>query len=130
MTNEDRAEMLKQAIEGQAATIKQLQDDKKALQEEFAKASTYDETVEVARKAIADMLELSITTMNEILANGEKEAVRAGLAKFVVESVISGKLNNEPEGEIKNLIKRLAEGDEKFKQEATELVDKNRELGA
>ena len=126
MAPEDKAHELQRIIDEQRAINVQLMQDKKALTEEFAKASTYDETVEVARKGIANMLELAVTTAERLLANATSESVQASMSKFVIETVISGKLDMQPEGEIKNLIKRLADNDPKFKEEATEIVNSNK----
>jgi len=74
--------------------------DKKALTEEFARLA-YDETVEVARKGIANMLELAVTTAERLLANATSESVQASMSKFVIETVISGKLDMQPRAKLR-----------------------------
>lgn len=130
MAPEEKATELQRIIDEQRASYEQLVKDKNALAEEFAKAGTYDETVDVARKGIANMLELAVTTAERLLANATSESVQASMSKFVIETVISGKLDQQPEGEIKNLIKRLADNDEKFKEDAQAIVEQNKPTGA
>jgi hypothetical protein len=125
MAPEEKATELQRIIDEQRVINDQLTKDKNALAEEFAKAGTYDETVDVARKGIAEMLELAVTTAKNLLVNATSESVQASMSKFVIETVISGKLDIQPEGEIKNLLKRLADNDPKFKEEATVIVAAN-----
>jgi hypothetical protein len=124
MAPEDRAAELQKALAEERARSTRLEADKKAIAEEFADAAgDYDKTIQAARNGIAGMLELAVTTAEQILVNGDTDSVRASMSKFVIEAVLSGKLEREVEGEIKSLIKRLADNDENFKQEAQQIVD-------
>lgn len=123
MAPEEKASELARLLEEERLKSERLAKDNQALKEEFAKAETYEETVEVARKGIANMLELAVTTAENLLLNAESESVRASLSKYVIDTVVSGKLDAQPEGEIKNLLKKLAENDEEFKEKAQTIVD-------
>lgn len=128
MAPEEKADALKQALEEQRLINERLQKDNKALAEEFANAGgDYEATVEVARKGLAGMLELAVTTAESLLLNAESESVRASMSKFVIDTVISGKLDAQPEGEIKNLLKKLADNDEEFKTKAQAIVNAEQE---
>lgn len=123
MAPEDKAAELQRIINEERAKSAELQSDMQALREEFANADTYDETVAVARKGIANMLELAVTTAERLLANATSESVQSSMSKFVIETVLSGKLDAQPEGEIRELIKRLAGNDKNFKEQAQAIVD-------
>jgi len=123
MTDDPNAALLAKTIAEHENLITSLKADNAALRQEFAKAGTYEETVEVAKNAIADLLELSITTTKQLIASADSESVRASLSKFVIDSVLTGKLDAKADASIADLIKKLADNDPPFKEKAQAIVD-------
>ena len=124
MEPNDNAALLAKTIAEHEATITSLKADNTALQQEFAKADTYEETVEVAKRAIADLLELSITTTRILISSADSESVRANLSKFVIDSVLSGKLDSNTDNSIRSLLSKLADNDNTFADKANSVLPK------
>lgn len=109
MNQDDRAKLLQQALDDARAEVEQVKREKEALVAEFANAETYEDTLRIAKDAIADMLSLAITQTKMLLANAESESVRSGLAKYVIDTVVSGKLDRANDENISKLFDKLLE---------------------
>lgn len=108
----DSASLLQQALEAEQKKNQQLADANTALVQEFSDADSYSEQLDIAKKAIKKILPKAIETVNEILISGESEGVRANLAKYVLDSVLTGKLDRDADGEVAGLLKKLTEAGE------------------
>lgn len=108
-TTDTSANLLQQALVAEQAKVQQLAQANRALIEEFSKADTYEEQLEIAKKAIKDILPKAIETVNELIISGESESVRASLSKYVLDSVLSGKLDKSADNEIAGLLRLLAD---------------------
>jgi hypothetical protein len=104
--------LLQQALAAEEKKSKQLAEANIALVQEFNNAGDYSEQVTIAKDAIKKILPKAIETLQEIIITGEKEAVRANLAKYVVDAVLSGKLDANADAEVANLLRALAENGE------------------
>lgn len=109
MAPEQKAELLQQTISSLQADLQREREAKEALIAEFSKAETYEEQVQVAKDAIAELLPEAVTTMKSLMANSDKDAVRAGLAKYVFETVLSGKLQESGNKTVDELLRKLTE---------------------
>lgn len=112
----DTTQLLQQALEAERVKNEQLAQANAALISEFSTAGTYAEQLEVAKKAIKDILPEAIKTVNEIIVNGESEGVRANLSKWVLDSVLSGKLDKSTDGEVADMLRKLAENGDNVPQ--------------
>lgn len=82
--------------------------EKLALVSEFSKATNPEEIGNKARDAIRDLLPESITTMKELLVGSGSDGVRAGIAKFVMQTALDKtKLEDETDTSIRNLLTQL-----------------------
>lgn len=107
--NDTSTTLLQQALEAERNKSQQLANDKKALVEEFSKAGSYEEQLELAKKALKDILPKAIETVNELIISGESESVRASLSKYILDSVLSGKLDKSTDAEVAGLLRALAD---------------------
>lgn len=107
MNQDDRAKMLQEQLDVTREELKRSEREKKALVAEFAAADTYEDTLRIAKEAIADMLGLAITTTKQLLANAESESVRASLSKYVMDTVISGKLDDATDESLSKILQEL-----------------------
>jgi hypothetical protein len=74
--------------------LQQLESDNSVLLiTEFNKADTYEDQLEIAKDAIAEILPMAISTTKSLIANGT-DSVRASLSRYVMETVLSGKLQS------------------------------------
>jgi len=114
--SDQSAELLQQALEAERLKNEQLVEANRALVAEFSNAGSYAEQLEVAKKAIKEILPEAIKTVNEIIVSGESEGVRANLSKWVLDSVLSGKLDKSADGEVADMLRKLAENGENVPQ--------------
>lgn len=102
------ATLLQQALEAERARSQQLETDNAALVEEFNKADTYEDQLEIAKEAIAEILPMAISTTKSLIANGT-DSVRASLSRYVMETVLSGKLQESSDRTVAGLLQALAD---------------------
>lgn len=100
--------LLQQALEDERKRSQQLEANNKALVEEFSKADTYEDQLEIAKDAIAEILPMAISTTKSLIANGT-DSVRASLSRYVMETVLSGKLQQSSDTAVAGLLQALAE---------------------
>lgn len=113
-TNTNTTNLLQQALEAERLKSQQLDNANRALVQEFSKADTYEEQLEIAKKAIKDILPKAIETVNELIIDDATPAgVRAGLSKYILDSVLSGKLDRSTDAEVAGLLMALRENDSK-----------------
>lgn len=107
------ANMLQEELEKERKAREDAEAANKALVEEFAKANTPDEVLEVAQKGIKDLLPSAIGTMRHLLEYSESDSVKASLSKYITESVLTHKVEGDGNNEIKELLKQLTDNDNK-----------------
>lgn len=115
------ASQLQQIVDQERLRNQELLEANKALVEEFSKADTYEEQTQVAKNAICDILPSAIINMKQILGDNKNEntvGTRASLSKYVLETVLGGKLDKAGESAVGELLKKLAENDTKTETEA------------
>jgi hypothetical protein len=105
---EQVAALLQEELNKERNARLELERTRDALVQEFSKANTHDEVLEVAQKGIKDLLPDAILQMGHLLQHAESESVRAGLSKYITDSVLTHKIEGEGNSEIKNLLKELA----------------------
>jgi hypothetical protein len=103
--------LLQQALEDERKRSKQLEEDNRALITEFNQADTYEDQLEIAKDAIAEILPMAISTTKSLIANGT-DSVRASLSRYVMETVLSGKLQSSSDKTVAGLLQALAENGE------------------
>lgn len=111
MTPEDKAQLIQDTLKEAQDEITRVEAEKQALIAEFSKAGSYDEQMDIAKKAIAELLPAAIHSIAHLLANAESEAVRSGLSKYVMETVLSGKLDDAGNTVVEGLLKQIAVND-------------------
>jgi hypothetical protein len=99
--------LLQQALEDERKRSKQLEEDNRALITEFNQADTYEDQLEIAKDAIAEILPMAISTTKSLIANGT-DSVRASLSRYVMETVLSGKLQSSSDKTVAGLLQALA----------------------
>jgi hypothetical protein len=117
--------LLQQALEDERKRSKQLEEDNRALITEFNQADTYEDQLEIAKDAIAEILPMAISTTKSLIANGT-DSVRASLSRYVMETVLSGKLQSSSDKTVAGLLQALAENGENIPAKVIESkVDTN-----
>lgn len=101
------AELLQQALEAERQKSQSLAKTNAALIQEFGSADTYEEQLKIAKDAIKDILPTAIQTLNELIVSSDKDSVRASLAKYVVDAVLSGKLDSDADSEVARMLREL-----------------------
>ena len=122
----DKASELGKLLEKERNRVTELEANNRALVAEFSKADSYEDTLKIAREAIKDILPLAITTVKSLIASADSESVRASLSKYVMDTVLSNKLDSGSNSDVADLLKNLAKNDPKFREEALEVVDKHK----
>lgn len=107
------ASLLQQELENERNMREEAERANKALVEEFSKANTQDEVLEVAQKGIKDLLPTAIKTMRDLLNHSDSDSVKAGLSKYITDTVLTHKIEGEGNSEIKELLKQLQDNDNK-----------------
>lgn len=101
--------LLQEALRAEQEKNKQLEEQKAALVAEFSNADSFDDQLEIAKNAIKDILPDAVHTLKYLIANSDKDAVRGSLSKWVVESVLNGKLDRTSDKTTADLLKALTE---------------------
>lgn len=107
-TPEDSAQLLQQMLEEEQRRVTELENANRALVEEFSNAGTYEEQMEVAKKAIAEALPMAVQTIKQLLASADSDNVRASLAKYVIGTVLDNKLGSGAQNDVRKLIEKIA----------------------
>lgn len=111
MNPEEVAAFLSNELDKERMLREDAEAANRALIEEFSKAGTMDEVLEVAQKGIKDLLPIAIATMRNLLTSSDSDSVRAGLSKYVTDTVLTHKVEGEGNKEIRDLIAGLAAND-------------------
>lgn len=111
MNPDDISRMLQEELENERKAREDAEATNRALIEEFSKANTHDEVLEVAQKGIKDILPDAITQIRHLVKYSDSDSVRAGLSKYIVDTVLTHKVEGEGNSEIKELIRQLADND-------------------
>jgi hypothetical protein len=111
--------LLQQALKDEQKRSKQLEEDNRALITEFNQADTYEDQLEIAKDAIAEILPMAISTTKSLIANGT-DSVRASLSRYVMETVLSGKLQQSSDKTVAGLLQALAENGENIPAKVAE----------
>lgn len=110
MSPEDSANILKQEIERLRTRERELEDSRKALQQEFAKANDPESVVKTAREAIRDIIPDAVIQLKTLINHAESESVRASLSKFVISAGLDkGKFEDDSGSELKDLLAKLSQ---------------------
>lgn len=108
------AAQLKIELEKERARIQQLQDDKDTLIAEFTNITNFDDAkAEVQKRVKDDLLPSALIQLDMLMNNADSESVRASIAKWVAELVITGKVDTAGNSELGGILRGLQKNDKK-----------------